>query len=68
VENCVLFRGVKVGKGAKLKNCVLLRDTKIEENATLEYVVSDKEVIFSKDTKVCGTDNYPVFVGMGARV
>ena len=24
VENCVLFRGVKVGRGAKLKNCVIM--------------------------------------------
>ena len=25
VENCVLFRGVKVSKGAKVKNCVLMQ-------------------------------------------
>ena len=26
VENCVLFRGVKVKKGAVVKNCVLMQD------------------------------------------
>lgn len=25
VENCVLFRGVKIEKGAKVKNCILMR-------------------------------------------
>ena len=24
VENCVLFRGVKIAKGAKVENCVLM--------------------------------------------
>ena len=24
VENCVLFRGVKIAKGAKVRNCVLI--------------------------------------------
>ena len=30
VENCVLFRGVKVKKGAVVKNCVLMQDTVVE--------------------------------------
>ena len=34
VENSVLFRGVKVGKGAKVRNCVLMQDTVIETGAT----------------------------------
>ena len=25
VENCVLFRGVRIGKGARLKNCVVMQ-------------------------------------------
>ena len=30
VENSVIFRGVKIGKGAKVKNCVIMQDTVIE--------------------------------------
>ena len=32
VENCVLFRGVKVKKGAVVRNCVLMQDTVIEKD------------------------------------
>lgn len=62
VENCVLFRGVKVGKGAKVKNCVIMQDTVIEENAELEYIVTDKNVTVGKGKSMKGTDTFPVYV------
>ena len=36
VEDCVLSRGVKVGKGAKLKNCVIMQGSVVGEGASLE--------------------------------
>lgn len=65
VENCVLFRGVKVGKGAKVKNCVLMQDTIVEEDAQLEYVVSDKDVHVTTGKEIKGTDTFPVFIAKG---
>lgn len=62
VENCVLFRGVKIGKGAKVKNCVLMQDTVIEENADVEYVITDKDATISAGKVVKGTDTLQVFV------
>lgn len=62
VENCVLFRGVKIGKGAVVKNCVLMQDTVIEENANIEYIITDKSAIITKGKEVKGTDTFPVFV------
>ena len=62
VENCVLFRGVKVSKGAKVKNCVLMQDTVVEPNANVEYVVTDKNVHITEDKKLAGTDTFPVFI------
>lgn len=63
IENCVLFRGVKIGKGAKVKNCILMQDTVVGENAAMEYIITDKNVTISADKKFNGTDSYPVFVG-----
>lgn len=68
VENCILFRGVKVGKGAKVKNCVLMQDTIVEAEATLEYVVSDKNVKVTAGKEIKGTDTFPVFVAKGQNV
>lgn len=62
IENCILFRGVKIGKGAKVKNCILMQDTIIEEGAELEYIITDKEVQITAYKKLTGTDTFPVFV------
>lgn len=68
VENCVLFRGVKIEKGAKVKNCVLMQDTTVCEDAKLEYVVSDKNVKVTAGKELKGTDTFPVFVAKGQSV
>lgn len=65
VENCVLFRGVKIAKGAKVKNCVLMQDTVVEAGANLEYVIADKDVTISVAQELHGTDSFPVYVAKG---
>ena len=40
VENSILFRGVRIAKGAKVKNCVLMQDTIVGEGANVEYVIT----------------------------
>ena len=68
VENCVLFRGVKIAKGAKVKNCVLMQDTVVGEGANLEYVITDKNVTISAGKELRGTDSFQVFVDKGQNV
>ena len=62
IENCVLFRGVKIKKGAKVKNCVLMQNTVVEPGAEIEYLVTDKNVKITTDKKLSGTDSFPVYV------
>ena len=62
VENSVLFRGVKVGKGAVVKNCILMQDTVIEEGASVEYLITDKNVKVSAGKEVKGADSYPLYI------
>ena len=62
VENSVLFRGVRIGKGAKVKNCVLMQGTVVEAEASVEYVVTDKNVTITAGKEVKGADTYPVYV------
>ncbi len=62
VENSILFRGVKIAKGAKVKNCVLMQDTVVEEGASVEYLITDKNVKITAGKDVKGTDTYPVYV------
>jgi len=68
VENCVLFRGVKIGKGAVVKNSILMQDTEIGDKCEMNYVISDKDVRVGSYRMLFGTSDYPVFVGKGASV
>ena len=62
VENCVLFRGVKIKKGAVVKNCVLMQDTVVEEGVRAEYVISDKNVKMTVGKEVRGAKTFPVYI------
>jgi glucose-1-phosphate adenylyltransferase len=62
VENSILFRGVRIGKGAKVRNCILMQDTIVEEGADVEYVITDKNVRISAGKSLSGNDSYQVFV------
>lgn len=68
VENCVLFRGVQVKKGAKLKNCVIMQDTVVGVGTRLDYVVADKNVEFEDNRTMMGYQSYPVYVSKGSKV
>ena len=68
VENSILFRGVKIRKGAKVKNCVLMQDTVVESGADIQYVISDKNVVISEGKELKGTDTFQVFVEKGKTV
>ena len=68
VENSILFRGVKIEKGAKVKNCILMQDTVVKANADIEYIITDKNVVVSELKTMKGTDTYPIYVTKHATV
>ena len=68
VENSILFRGVKIGKGAKVKNCILMQNTEVGDNAEINYLITDKDVTISENHILTSTPSYPMYVGKGASV
>lgn len=68
VENSVLFRGVKVAKGAVVRNSIVMQNTVVEENASFVNAVADKDVIVSKGRSITGSVDYPVYISRGANV
>lgn len=68
VENSILFRGVKIGKGAKVKNSILMQDTVVEPGSDVEYIISDKNVTISAEKAIKGTDTFPVYVAKNQTV
>lgn len=68
VENCILFRGVKIEKGAKIRNSVLMQDTVVKAGGRLDYVVTDKNVTIEVGQELKGTDTQPFYVAKGHTV
>lgn len=68
VENSVLFRGVKVGKGSVVRNCVLMQGTEIGCNCSLTSVITDKNVETEDGRVLTGSESYPVYIGKNAKL
>ncbi|MEE1012940.1 MAG: glucose-1-phosphate adenylyltransferase subunit GlgD [Clostridia bacterium] len=68
VKNCILFRGVHVGKGASLENCIVMQNSQIMDNCMMANVIFDKEVVLRSGKKLIGQDTYPMVIGKGTVV
>lgn len=62
VENSILFRGVKIGKGAVVKNSVLFQDTDIGERSKLGYCIADKKAVVKQGKTLSGCETLPYFI------
>jgi len=68
IENSILFRGVKIGKGAKVKNSIIMQGSDIGENANIECVIMDKDVSVRAGRNLIGYDTYPIYITKGSLV
>ncbi|MEF9853292.1 MAG: glucose-1-phosphate adenylyltransferase subunit GlgD [Hydrogenoanaerobacterium sp.] len=68
VENSILFRGVKVAKGAKIKNAIIMQGCEIGEDVKIECVIVDKDVTVRSGRNLMGHSTYPVYITKGATV
>lgn len=62
VENSVIFRGVKIDKGAVVKNSILMQGTYVGEKSVLDCVVTDKDVMIRDSKTLIGCKEYPFFI------
>ncbi len=65
VENSILFRGVKVHKGAHIKNSIIMQKGEIEAGAMLSNVICDKDVRITAEKQLKGEFSYPLVVKKG---
>lgn len=68
VENCILFRGVKVAKGAIVRNSIIMQDNIIGANASLNCVITDKNVVVTDRRQLCGCEELPYFIQKGTMI
>lgn len=68
VENSVIFRGVKIAKGAMVKNSIIMQGTEVGEGASLNYVITDKGVMIRENRMLMGFTTYPIYIAKGSVV
>lgn len=68
IEDCVLFRGVRVGRDTKLRRCILMQAVEIQDQCELDHVILDKSVIVKRGRRLMGHENFPVILRKGAVV
>lgn len=61
VENSVLFRGVRVRKGAVVRNSIIMQESDIRENVEVEHVIFDKGVTI-REGRLIGQKGYPIVI------
>lgn len=67
VENSIVSRGVKIGKGAVIKNCIIMQKCQIEENCYLDSVILDKDVKVEAGTRLTGSAHAPYVIRKGTK-
>lgn len=68
VENSILFRNVKIAKGAVVKNSILMKGAVVGENATVNCTIADKNVTVSPGGSLSGHPNYPLLIAKDSQV
>lgn len=60
VKNSIIFRDVKVAKGASIENSIILQNTAIDKGAVLKNMIVDKDCFISKNSQFVGSKTYPI--------
>ncbi len=68
VEDCILFPGVTVEKGAEVRGCILFKGVRVREGVTLHHVIADKGVEVRAGGTLMGHENYPLVIAKGSVV
>ncbi len=62
VENCVLFRGVRIGKGAVVRNSIIMQDGIVSGGAELDNCILDKQTFVRPNSRLIAPRSYPILI------
>ncbi|MDO5298542.1 MAG: glucose-1-phosphate adenylyltransferase subunit GlgD [Clostridia bacterium] len=62
VINSVLFRGVKIAKGAVVKNSIIMQDAQIQEGAEIDHCILDKQSVIRRNGRLIAPAAYPIVI------
>ena len=65
VENSIIFRGVRIEKGAVVRNSIVMQESFVASGSSLDYVIMDKIAVITPNKNLSGAENYPFYIGKG---
>ncbi len=68
VENSILFRGVRVEKGAHVRDSIVMQDGHICQRAELQNCILDKQATIREGTRLLGPRSYPIVIAKNLTV
>lgn len=68
VFNSIIFRGVKVAKGAKVKDSIIMQKSIISEGVVIDNAILDKAAFIGEGVMIAGTKANPYLVGKGVNI
>lgn len=68
IINSIIFRNVRIEKGAEVRNSVLFSGTRICSSAKINCIVTDKDVTVSECVCLSGHSGMPFYIKKGMKV
>lgn len=68
VENSIIFRDVRIEKGASVKDSIIMQGTVVKAGATAVNVIADKLSTILEDQVLVGSENLPFVIKKGTTV
>lgn len=68
VENSILFRGVRVEKGARVSNSIIMQGSIVQRDVRLNYAIVDKDSVIREGRMLMGYESHPVMIEKGVIV
>lgn len=65
VKNCILHRGVFIGRGAVLQDSVIMQNGYIGQNSVLNCAIVDRNVVVKDNKKLSGDLSAPFYISKG---
>lgn len=65
VENSIIFRAVKIGKGAIVRNSIIMQKSMLKTNSLVELAILDKNVRVEQNVEIRGTLEKPIVIQKG---
>ena len=68
VENSILFRGVRVEKGAVVRNSIIMQDGRVQSGAELMHCILDKQATILPGSRLLGPRTFPIVIAKGLTI